>query len=89
MTVMKFGGTSVKDSASMSKVLKIVSAFNAKPLMVVLSACSGVTDNLLSLINSAPRQEISLTHKEIESIQNEHLKTINELIKNPQVREEA
>ena len=48
--VMKFGGTSVAGAAAMSNVARIVggAADQARPVLVVVSAMSGVTDALLA-----------------------------------------
>ena len=49
--VHKFGGSSVADAACMQRVAGIVEADPASRKAVVLSACRGVTDALLALIN--------------------------------------
>ena len=53
MIIMKFGGSSVANSAAMEKVVGIIRQYAGKPLLVVLSACSGVTDKLLEMIRTA------------------------------------
>ena len=55
--VFKFGGSSVADAACMRRVADIIEGEPAGPLAVVLSACKGVTDNLLDLVSAAERQE--------------------------------
>ncbi|HEX2608242.1 MAG TPA: aspartate kinase, partial [Flavisolibacter sp.] len=48
MQVLKFGGTSVAHSKNIKKVRSIVtSKQKARPMVVVVSAFSGVTDKLL------------------------------------------
>jgi len=48
-TIMKFGGTSVQDSAAFRRLLEIVEAQSAKtPVVLVVSAMSGVTNSLLA-----------------------------------------
>jgi aspartate kinase len=47
MIVMKFGGTSVEDAAAIRRVINIVSSSAARRPLVVLSACAGVTNDLI------------------------------------------
>lgn len=47
MLVMKFGGTSVEDATAMQRVVEIVKRELPKNILVVLSACSGVTNELI------------------------------------------
>jgi aspartate kinase len=52
--VMKFGGTSVGDADAIGRLLKHVSSrAAAQPVVVVVSALSGVTDRLLALASQA------------------------------------
>jgi aspartokinase/homoserine dehydrogenase 1 len=55
--VHKFGGSSVADAACFERVAKILEASTTQRLGVVLSACRGVTDDLLALIALAERQQ--------------------------------
>ena len=57
--VHKFGGSSVADAACFARVAAIVESQPGRRLAVVLSACKGVTDALLQLVNSAERQDDS------------------------------
>ena len=57
LTVMKFGGTSVKDSEAFLKVSDIIVS-KQEDIIVVLSAMAGVTDNL----NDALETLQELTH---------------------------
>lgn len=50
LTVMKFGGTSVKDLAAYEQVAKIVTSKNGH-VVVVLSAMSGVTNRLVQALD--------------------------------------
>ena len=48
LQVMKFGGTSVGDASAIGKVAEIIqAAARASDLVVVVSAMSGVTNQLL------------------------------------------
>ncbi|WP_294079381.1 bifunctional aspartate kinase/homoserine dehydrogenase I [Proteiniphilum sp. UBA5384] len=73
MKVMKFGGTSVGDPASLERVRKIIET-EREPVIVVVSALGGVTDRLLLAadfaLNSNPGykpliDEIIARHNEI------------------------
>ncbi len=55
--VHKFGGSSVADAACFERVAAILEASPAPRLGVVLSACKGVTDALLGLVNLAEAQD--------------------------------
>ncbi|MCX6138473.1 MAG: hypothetical protein NTV54_13375 [Ignavibacteriales bacterium] len=46
--VMKFGGTSVESAEAIRRLTGIVSRDHRKKLIVLVSACSGVTNQLLS-----------------------------------------
>jgi aspartate kinase len=58
--VLKFGGTSVGSAANLARVRDIVRAAGEPRPVVVTSAHSGVTDELLRQARSAPRGEFSL-----------------------------
>ena len=51
--VHKFGGSSVADAACFQRVADILESQPAGRLGVVLSACKGVTDELLALVAKA------------------------------------
>src|SRR6476659_2973230 len=56
--VMKFGGTSVADQEAIARLLSIVQTTHASvgtPPVVVVSATSGTTDQLLALASTAQR----------------------------------
>ena len=55
--VHKFGGSSVADAACFERVAAILEASPAPRLGVVLSACKGVTDALLGLVDLAEAQD--------------------------------
>jgi aspartokinase/homoserine dehydrogenase 1 len=60
--VHKFGGSSVADADCFERVAAIVEAQPAGRLGIVLSACRGVTDALLSLVTQAEQQAPDLRH---------------------------
>lgn len=49
--VLKFGGTSVADAAAFERAVEIVRANRNSPVVVVVSAMSGVTDALIAVSN--------------------------------------
>jgi aspartokinase/homoserine dehydrogenase 1 len=55
--VHKFGGSSVADAGCFRRVANILDELPPGPLGIVLSACRGVTDSLLSLVASAEAQD--------------------------------
>ena len=48
MKVLKFGGTSVADVAAFERAVQIVREYKSAPVVVVVSAMSGITDALIS-----------------------------------------
>ena len=77
--VHKFGGSSVADAACMERVAKILESDPAARKAVVLSACRGVTDALLSLVALAERQDPSLDDR-IEELRQRHVGIARELL---------
>ena len=53
MIVMKFGGTSVENSGAMLTVSRIVQRSIDKKPLVVISACAGVTNSLITIARSS------------------------------------
>jgi aspartokinase/homoserine dehydrogenase 1 len=77
--VHKFGGSSVADAACMERVARIIETDPALRQAVVLSACRGVTDALLSLVALAERQDPSLDDR-IEELRQRHVGIARELL---------
>lgn len=75
MIVSKFGGTSVKDFASMQHSAEIIAA-DSNRRFIVISATAGTTDDLLSLTNN-----VSEDYKKqlLERIEDRHFSIINQL----------
>ena len=89
MIVMKFGGTSVKDAEAMKRAIGIVkSELKNKPI-VVLSACSGITDKLLDLVTSAPSNSKARNNKIIDEIETVHFRIAAQLIKKQNIASAA
>lgn len=60
INVAKFGGTSVANFEAMSRCANIIEN-NPSTKLVVISACSGVTNILVELANGGKRQSGSRT----------------------------
>jgi len=71
MKVLKFGGTSVGTPESLANVRQIVSA-HTQPVVVVVSALSGVTDQLIQLTQKAARGDSSYP-AELEALRTRHI----------------
>jgi aspartokinase/homoserine dehydrogenase 1 len=77
--VHKFGGSSVADAACMQRVAQIIEGDPAPRKAVVLSACRGVTDALLSLVTQAEQQDATLDDR-IEALRQRHIGVARELL---------
>ncbi len=53
MIVMKFGGTSVEDAAAIRRLIEIVRHEAYRPPLITLSACAGVTNDLIKTAHAA------------------------------------
>jgi aspartate kinase len=89
MIVMKFGGTSVQDASAMKNVLNIVQMNSKKSILLVLSACAGITNQLIDLVQNAPKRHLNESKAIIEQIQKRHSTIIYELIKSEQIQQQA
>ncbi|MDR2622812.1 MAG: bifunctional aspartate kinase/homoserine dehydrogenase I [Dysgonamonadaceae bacterium] len=84
MKVMKFGGTSVGSASSILKVKEIVEAVN-EPVIVVVSAMGGITDQLLATSKLATQGDYAY-EKEYNQIVSRHIETAESLIADPTIR---
>ncbi|HJR59481.1 MAG TPA: lysine-sensitive aspartokinase 3 [Vicinamibacterales bacterium] len=80
--VMKFGGTSVADAAAMARVARIVSrAVGAgSPVVVVVSAMSGVTDALLAACDVARHGAAADAESRVAAIEARHRAVVEKLL---------
>jgi len=81
MKVMKFGGTSVAHASNINKVIDIIldSKKGGDSIVIVVSALSGITDDLIMLANLASKKD--LKYKIIfKAICGRHNQAIKELI---------
>src|ERR1700688_216115 len=77
VTVLKFGGTSVGSGERIRRVAAIVKqTLQDSPApfpVVVVSAMSGVTDQLLHIARYASSQNVEAYAQELESLRQKHL----------------
>lgn len=78
--VMKFGGTSVEDAAAIRRVIGIVQSRPGAQAVVVVSALSGVTDQLLEAGNAAASGHLGAALASVRSIYVRHEKLADELV---------
>ena len=78
MKVMKFGGTSVGSVNSILSVKRIVEA-EKEPVIVVVSALGGITDELIKTSTTAARGDISFKESFV-NIATRHISMVKELI---------
>lgn len=89
MLVMKFGGTSVADSAAILRLLAIVkSRLRHKPVVVV-SAIAKATDTLYQAAKLAAIGNISLATKQTNELEQRHLVITQDLIPNTSLLQSA
>ena len=81
MKVMKFGGTSVAHASNINKVIDIITEALKKQekIVVVVSAFSGITDDLILLANLASKKNRSY-QTVFKGICGRHDQAIRELI---------
>ncbi len=80
MKVLKFGGTSVQDSKSISRLTDIVAQHlkEDQPIAVVVSAMGGITNQLLQMAKGA--EEGENFNRQLKEIEDRHLAVIHDLI---------
>jgi aspartokinase/homoserine dehydrogenase 1 len=86
MKVMKFGGTSVGSVESILKVKKIVEAVE-EPVIVVVAALDGVTDQLLNMSKLAARGDYTY-EKEYNCLVVRHIELVEGIFPKPEIRNE-
>jgi aspartate kinase len=69
---MKFGGTSVEDAAAIRRISGIIGAHKNRRPIVVLSACAGVTDQLLAAAELAATGQREKATQLITAIADRH-----------------
>ena len=84
--VHKFGGSSVADAQCMERVATILEQDPHARMAVVLSACRGVTDAMLTLVSAAEREDGKVA-AQLEAVRQRHV-TIAQSLLNDQDRAE-
>jgi len=80
MIVMKFGGTSVEDSAAIDRAARIVAGRRERLPVVVVSAMSKVTDQLLGAGNAAGNGDAAKALDLSRGLRERHYSTAGELL---------
>jgi len=90
MAVMKFGGTSVGSARAMQQAISIVAREqkNAVPL-VVLSACSGITNKLVHIADATGRGALDEAMGLAAEVRSFHFALLDELMKSEVSKKEA
>jgi aspartate kinase len=78
--VLKFGGTSVADAAAFERAVEIVRANLDSPVVVIVSAMSGVTDALIESLFTAANQGSAAALNILEEHFDRHLRVAEQLI---------
>lgn len=79
-TVHKFGGSSLADADCFRQVAAIVEKLPDPRIALVLSACRGVTDQLIGLIAAAERTDSKACESCIGSLRQRHMSIAAELL---------
>ena len=85
MKILKFGGSSVGSPEIIAEVKRIVEN-EPKPLVVVVSAFKGITDQIIKASNIAAQKDAAYAH-EVEDMRKRHLEVIGLLV--PESRKEV
>jgi len=87
LQVMKFGGTSVGDASCIARVAEIVAkASRVGPLVVVVSAMSGVTNRLIEAATCSETGDRERATELLEILREQHFEALKILIQNPETR---
>ncbi len=78
MKVLKFGGTSVKDAAAMTRVAEIIGS-DSGPLVVVLSATAQTTDALIEMLRLSVDGDSQAALELFEASRQRHLSILADL----------
>jgi len=87
MKVLKFGGTSVGSAARMKNVAKLICDGDQK--IVVLSAMSGTTNNLIEISDYFYKNNISGALEKINILQQKYADVVDELYSSDEYKSEA
>lgn len=79
MLVMKFGGASVKDAASMKNVAEIIGKYLSESCLIVISAAGKTTNNLETLSELASQGKATEAEAQYQEILDYHLQIVEGL----------
>ncbi len=88
MKILKFGGTSVGSAARMKSVATLIKK-NTEPVIVVLSAMSGTTNNLVELATNLYAKNHTKANEIISTLENKYKQEIKNLYKTETVLQKA
>jgi len=88
MNIMKFGGTSVGSAERMIAVAKLTSSYPGSR-MVVLSAMSGTTNNLLEIADYLTKKNTNAAHEKINLLEKKYQKVAGDLFPAVKARKDA
>jgi aspartate kinase len=89
MAVMKFGGTSVGTASAMRQVIAIIAEKRKTEIpLVVLSACSGITNKLVKIADTAGTGRLEEALEMAGEVRKFHLDLVGELVGNEVLRQE-
>lgn len=80
MIVMKFGGTSVQDADALRSVAKIISSRVERKPLVVISACAGVTTELIRVARAAANGDEATALSGVRALRDRHIQIAGELL---------
>ncbi|MFZ2338932.1 MAG: lysine-sensitive aspartokinase 3 [Bacteroidales bacterium] len=80
MIVMKFGGTSVRDSGAVERLIRIVTESSPQKSVVVVSALAGVTDALIIIARLSARGQGEDASRLSAGLEERHIKMAEELL---------
>ncbi|MSR06074.1 MAG: lysine-sensitive aspartokinase 3 [Gemmatimonadetes bacterium] len=89
MIVLKFGGTSVGDSAAIVRASEIIATRRERQPVVVVSAMAGVTDRLLDAAHLAGEGDLRSALTVAHELRERHETAINEAVCRPGPRGQA
>jgi len=81
MIVVKFGGTSVGDTAAIDRLAEIVRSRQPRRPIVVVSAMGGATNALLAIAEQASDGQLISAIRGVEALRERHLSTAEELLR--------
>ncbi len=85
MKILKFGGTSVGSVENLNKVKEILIS-DQENKIVVCSAMSGVTDQLIRLVENVKFNDVDAITRNLHRLESKHSDVIDELIENQETR---